>query len=95
MIRKWWISENIKEHNSNWLPIPDHAYRIKIIGCSGYGIINLLSNLIIHQPYIDKICLFAKDLHQSELKFVREFKSILNIFNKTYNPKIRIYNWKE
>ena len=37
MIRKWWISENIKEHNSNWLPIPDHAYRIKIIGCSGYG----------------------------------------------------------
>ena len=37
MIRKWWISENIKEHNSNWLPIPDHAYRIKITGCSGYG----------------------------------------------------------
>ena len=93
MIRKWWISENIKEHNSNWLPIPDHAYRIKIIGCSGYGKINLLSNLIIHQPYIDKIRLFAKDLHQSELKFVREFKSILNIFKKTDNPKIRIYNW--
>ena len=53
---------------------------------------NLLSDLIIHEPYIDKIYLFAKDLRQSELKFVRGFKSILNIFKKTDNPKIRIYN---
>ena len=52
-----------------------------------------MENKFIHEPYIDKIYLFAKDLHQSELKFVRGLKSILNIFKKTDNPKIRIYNW--
>ena len=27
--------ENIKEHNPNWSQIPDHPYRILIIGGSG------------------------------------------------------------
>ena len=29
--------KNIKEHNSNWLPILDHLYRILIIGGSQSG----------------------------------------------------------
>ena len=27
--------QNIKEHNPNWLQIPDHPYRILIIGDPG------------------------------------------------------------
>ena len=29
--------ENIKGQNLNWPQIPDHPYRILIIGCSGSG----------------------------------------------------------
>ena len=49
------INENIKEHNANWPQIPDHPYRILIIGGSGSGEINSLFNLISQQPDIDKI----------------------------------------
>ena len=31
------VKKNIKEHNSNWLQIPDHPYRILTIGGSGPG----------------------------------------------------------
>ena len=33
-------------HNSSWLYIPDHPYRILIIGCLGSGKTNVLLNLI-------------------------------------------------
>ena len=46
------VRENIKEHNPNWLQIPDHPYRILIIGGSGSGKANLLFNLINQQPDI-------------------------------------------
>ena len=36
-------------HNSNWLCIPDHAYRILIIGGSRSGKANALLNLIKHK----------------------------------------------
>ena len=52
--------ENIKEHNLNWPKIPDHPYRILIIGSSGSGKTNSLFNLINQQPDIDKIYLQAK-----------------------------------
>ena len=47
--------ENIKEHNPNWPQIPDHPYRILIIGDSGSGKTNSLVNLINYQPSIDKM----------------------------------------
>ena len=53
--------ENKKESNPNWLGIPDHPYRILIVGYSGSGKTNTLLNLIIHQPDGDKIFLYAKD----------------------------------
>ena len=31
------LKENMKEHNPNWPQIPDHPYRILIIGGSGSG----------------------------------------------------------
>ena len=55
------IKEYIKEHNVNWLKIPDHPYRIFITGGSGSGKTNALLTLINHEPDIDKIYLYAKD----------------------------------
>ena len=49
--------EDIKEHNPNWSEIPDHPYRILIIGGSGSGKTNVLLNLIDNESDIDKIYL--------------------------------------
>ena len=40
--------EGIQEHNPKWPEIPDHPYRILIIGGSGSGKPNALLNLINH-----------------------------------------------
>ena len=37
--------ENIKEYNQSWLQIPDHPYRILIIGGSETGKTDSLLNL--------------------------------------------------
>ena len=55
-----YTNANIIEH-SKWPYIPDHPYRILIIGGSGSGKTNALLNLINNQPHIDKIYLYAKD----------------------------------
>ena len=55
-----YVNENKTEHNKNWLYIPDHPYRILIIGSSGSGKTNLLLNLIENQQDIDKIYLYVK-----------------------------------
>ena len=39
-------SENKRIHNEKWPYIPDHPYRILIIGGSGSGKTNTLFNLI-------------------------------------------------
>ena len=62
--------ENIKEHNPNWPQIPDHPYRILIIGGSGSGKTNSLFNLISQQPDIDKIYLYAKDPYEAKYRFL-------------------------
>ena len=56
--------EDIKEHNPNWLEIPDHSYRVLIVGGSGSGKINALLNLINSEPYIDKNVLYVKDSYE-------------------------------
>ena len=40
--------ENKKIHNPNWTQIPDHPYKILIIGGSGSRKINSLFNQISH-----------------------------------------------
>ena len=41
-----YVNENKNVHNKNWPYIPDHPYRILIIGGSGSGKTNVLLNLI-------------------------------------------------
>ena len=43
------IKENIKEHTPNWPQIPDHPYKILVVGVSGPGKKNSLFNLINQQ----------------------------------------------
>ena len=62
--------ENIKKHNSSWPQIPDHPYRILIIGDSRSGKTNSLFNLINYQRDIEKICLYAKDPYEPKYQFL-------------------------
>ena len=57
-------------HNKNWPYIPDHPYRILIIGGSGSGKTNALLNLIENQPDIDKIYLYAKDPYEAKYQYL-------------------------
>ena len=60
-------NENNKKHNEKWSYIPDHPYRILIIGGSESGKRNTLLNLMKKQDIhdvIDKIYLYAKDLSE-------------------------------
>ena len=41
-----YVNENETEHNKNWPYVPDHSYKILIIGGSGSGKTNALINLI-------------------------------------------------
>ena len=58
-----------KEYNEKWPYIPDHLYRILIIGGSGSGKTNALLNLIKEQIDLDKIYLYAKDLSEPKYEF--------------------------
>ena len=60
----------MKEHNPNQLQIPDHPYRILIVGGSGSGKTNALLNLINHEPDIDKIYLYAKNPHKAKCQLL-------------------------
>ena len=62
--------ENIKKHNPNWPQIPDHAYRVLIVGGSGSGTTNALLNLLNYEPNIDKIYLYAKDPYEAKYQFL-------------------------
>ena len=62
--------ENNKEHNEKWQYIPDHLYRILIIGDPGSGKTNALLNLMKEQNDIDKIYLYAKDLSEPKYEFL-------------------------
>ena len=65
-----YINENKAMHNKNWPYIPDHPYRILIIGGSGCGKTNFLLNLIENQPDIDKIHLYEKDSYEPKYQYL-------------------------
>ena len=65
-----YTNKNKKPHNLNWPYIPDHPYRILIIGGSGTGKTNALLNLIHNQRDIDKIYLYAKDLYEDKYQYL-------------------------
>ena len=78
-----YTNENIVEHNSKRPYIPDHPYRILIIGGSGSGETNALLNLVNNQPDIDKIYLYAKDPYEKKNQYLinKHEKVGLNHFN--------------
>ena len=64
------VNENKTVHNKNWPYIPDHPYRVLIIGGSGSGKTNALINLINEQNDIDKIYLYARDLSEPKDEYL-------------------------
>ena len=78
-----YANENKTEHNLKWLYIPDHPYRILVIGGSGSGKTNELLNLINNQSDIDNICLYAKDPYEAKHQF---------LINKRESTGLRHFN---
>ena len=65
-----YTNENKTEHNLKWSYIPDHPYKILIVGGSGSGKTNALLNLISNEPAIDKIYLYAKDPYEAKYQYL-------------------------
>ena len=76
-------NKNNKKHNEKWPHIPDHLYRILIIGGAGSEKTNIFLNLINEQDDIDKINSYAKDL--SELNYEFLIKKCINAGIKHLN----------
>ena len=75
--------EDIKEHNPKWPEIADHPYRILIIGDPGSGKTNVLLNMINHDPDIDKVYLYAKNLPEAKFQL---------LINKRENTGLKYLN---
>ena len=92
-------NENNKEHNEKWPFIPDHPFRILIIGGSESGKTNAVLNLINQHDNIDKIYLYAKDLSEPKYEFLikkcknAEIKHLndLNAFTECSNTMEDVY----
>ena len=78
-----YANENKIKHKPDWPYIPDHPYRILIIGGSGSGKTNTLLNLINNQPDIDKIYLYAKDPYENKYQF---------LINKRESLELKYFN---
>ena len=57
------------KHNPKCPYIPDHPYRIFIIGSSGSGKTNAVLNSIINLPDIGRIYLYEKDPHEAKYQY--------------------------
>ena len=67
------ITNENKNHNKKWSHIPNHPYRMLIIRVCGSGKTNAVLNLIKEQDsdnLINKIYLYAKDLHEPKYQFL-------------------------
>ena len=77
-----YANENKTEHNLKWSYIPDHPYRILIIGGSGSGKTNALLNLRNYQSDID-FYLYAEDTYEAKYQF---------LINKKENTGLKHFN---
>ena len=75
-------NDNNNNHNEKWPYIPDHPYRILIIGGSGSGKTRTLLNLINGQKDIGKIYLYAKDLSEPKYKYLIKNRENAGISNQ-------------
>ena len=78
-----YTTENKTEQNLNWPYVPDHPYKILIVGGSGSGKTKALLHLINNQLDIDKIYLYAKDPYEAKYQYLinKREKVGLNPFN--------------
>ena len=60
-----YVNENKTKHNKNWPYIPDHPYRILIIGGSGSGKKKLLLNLIETNQTLIKY-IYTQKIHMNQ-----------------------------
>ena len=76
-------NENKIERNAKWPYIPDHPYRMLIVGGLGSGKTNALLDLINNQLDNDKIYLYAKDPYEAKYQYLikKREKVGLNHFN--------------
>ena len=81
-----YVNENKTKYNKNWPYIPDHPYRILIIGGSGTGKTNALLNLINNQQDIDKIYLYAKYPYEDKYQYLVNKRECIRINHLNY-PK--------
>ena len=79
-------NENKTEHNSNWPYIPDHPYRILIIGGSGSGKTNALLNLINNQLDNDKIYIYGNYPYETKYQCLINIHEIAGLKYHDY-PK--------
>ena len=61
--------EDIKEHNPNKPKIPDHPYRILIIGASGSEKTNALPNITIMNRMLIKV-FYMQKVHLKKISIV-------------------------
>ena len=85
-------NENNKEHNEKWPYIPDHPYRILIIGGSGSGKTNALINLINEQHDIDKIITKSYFSVPQDVRLTSTHYLIMKINNRRKLQNIAINN---
>ena len=74
-----------KNLNPNWPYIPNHLYRILIIGGSGSGKTNVFLNLT-HLPVFDKIYLYVKGPFESKYQLLINDREKVGT-EKLKNPK--------
>ena len=79
-----YMNENNTKHNPKWPYIPDHPYRILIIGGSGFGKTKVLLNLINNQPDTDKIYLCDKDLYEAKYQLLINIRESIGLKHFTY-----------
>ena len=90
-----YTNENKIEHNLKWPYVPDHPYRILIVGGSGSGKTNALLNLINNQLGIDKIYLIKKrekvglDRFKDPRAFTEYSNNMQDVYKniEDYNPR--------
>ena len=82
-------NESNKKYNKIWPYIPDHPYRILIIGGSGSGKTNELINLINEQNDIDKIYLYVRDLSEPKYEYLIQKREDVGIKHLN-NPDVFI-----